>query len=246
MEGSSTRIVISPLDEEHFGIKTAKINNFIWHEIPGLLDQCRKNEVRLLIARCPTTDMKTVHALEMQGFLLMDTLVYYEHNLHLSNAIAPHETITIRTVLPEEAEVVQALAAESFKGYYGHYHADARLDAQKCDDVYTSWAFNSCISKDFANEVLVAVSEDKIIGFATLRINNPNEGEGVLFGVSPAAQGLGIYRLFIETSLLWSIRQGMKRLVVSTQTTNIAVQKVWVRVGFQPYSSFYTFHKWFD
>lgn len=246
MEGSSASLVISVLDEKHFGIKTAKIKDFTRQDVHGVLDQCYRDKVRLLIARCSTADMKTVQELERRGFLLMDTLVYYEHHLHLKIAIARHEAITIRTVLPNEAEKVRTLAAESFKGYFGHYHADNRLDAQKCDEVYSSWAFNSCISKDFANEVLVAVLENRIVGFATLRVNALDEGEGVLFGISPEAQGMGIYRLFIENSLLWAVRQGLKRMIVSTQITNIAVQKVWVRVGFVPYSSFYTFHKWFD
>jgi len=211
MEGSSTRIVISPLDEEHFGIKTAKIKDFAWQNISGLLEECRQNKVKLLIARCPTTDMKTVQELERRGFLLMDTLVYYEHHLPLKIAIAPHEAITIRTVLPNEAEKVRTLAAASFKGYSGHYHADNRLDAQKCDEVYSSWAFNSCISKDFANEVLVAVLENRIVGFAALRINDSKDGEVVLNGVLPELQGKGIYRMLIENSLTWSMQQSMER-----------------------------------
>jgi GNAT superfamily N-acetyltransferase len=246
MQRSISIIALSTLDEERFGVKTAKSKNFTWHEIPEILAQCYQNHVQLLIARCPTLDLKTAQELEKQGFLLMDTLVYYEHNLHLKINITLNEKILIRTILPGEAETVRALAAEAFKGYRGHYHADAKLNIHQCDDVYTSWAYNSCISKDFANEVLVAVLEDKIVGFATLRVNDPNEGEGVLFSVSPAAQGLGIYRMFTESGLLWSIRQGMKRMIVSTQITNVAVQKVWARVGFYPTSSFYTFHKWFD
>jgi GNAT superfamily N-acetyltransferase len=246
MQRSISIIALSTLDEERFGVKTAKSKNFTWHEIPEILAQSYQNHVQLLIARCTTSDLKTAQELEKQGFLLMDTLVYYEHNLHLKINITLNKKIHIRTILTGEAETVRSLAAESFKGYRGHYHADAKLNVQQCDDVYTSWAYNSCISKDFANEVLVAVLEDKIVGFATLRINDPKEGKVVLNGVLPKSQRMGIYRMLIENSLIWSIRQGMKRMIISTQITNIAVQKVWVRVGFHPTSSFYTFHKWFD
>ncbi len=239
-------ITLSILDQERFGVKTAKSRDFIWHDIPEMLSQCRQNHVQLLIARCPSSNLKTAQELERRGFLLMDTLVYYEHNLHLTNIIVPNEKITIRGILPGEAEDVRALAAESFKGYCGHYHADPKLDVHQCDDVYTSWAYNSCISKDFATEVFVAVLDDKIVGFATLRINDPKESEVVLNGVLPKTQRMGIYRMLIENSLIWSIRHCMKRMIISTQITNIAVQKVWVRVGFQPTSSFYIFHKWFN
>ena len=210
--------------------------------------QCYQNHVQLLIARCPTLDLKTAQELEKQGFLLMDTLVYYEHNLHLKINITLNEKILIRTILPGEAETVRALAAEAFKGYRGHYHADAKLDVHQCDDVYMSWArgiLDGTAAESRRGNQYPACDLD-LVGFATLRVNDPNEGEGVLFSVSPAAQGLGIYRMFTESGLLWSIRQGMKRMIVSTQITNVAVQKVWARVGFYPTSSFYTFHKWFD
>lgn len=246
MQRSISFIELSTLDEERFGVRTAKSKDFTWPDIPEILTQCGQSHIQLLVARCPTSDLKTAQELERRGFLLMDTLVYYEHNLHLTNVIVHDEKIIIRGILPGEAEDVRTLATESFKGYRGHYHADSRLDVHQCDAVYTDWAYNSCISKNFANEVLVAVLDDEIVGFATLRINDPKESEVVLNGVLPKTQRMGIYRMLIENSLIWSSRRGMKRIIISTQITNIAVQKVWVRVGFQPTSSFYTFHKWFD
>jgi GNAT superfamily N-acetyltransferase len=108
-----------------------------------------------------------------------------------------------------------------------------------------SWAVRSCVSKDVANEVLIAERDGRVVGFATLRINSPQEGEGVLFGVAPEAQGLGIYRSFMLSGMQWCRQQGVQRMLVSTQITNIAVQKVWCRVGFEPSHSYYTFHKWF-
>ena len=77
------KIDLSDIDEKHFGIKTAKIKDFTRHDVHGVLDQCHRDKVRLLIARCSTADMKTVQELERRSFLLMDTLVYYEHHSHL-------------------------------------------------------------------------------------------------------------------------------------------------------------------
>ena len=79
-----------------------------------------------------------------------------------------------------------------------------------------------------------------------MRLNSPEEGEGVLFGVAPAAQGRGIYRSFMVRGMEWCLAQGTSRMVVSTQITNIAVQKVWTRLGFEPHKSYLTFHRWFD
>ncbi len=97
-----------------------------------------------------------------------------------------------------------------------------------------------------AAEVLIAEADSLLLGFATLRRNSDEEGEGVLFGVTPAAQGRGIYRSFMIRGMEWCAAQGATRMVVSTQITNVAVQKVWTRLGFEPHKSYLTFHRWFD
>jgi len=137
------------------------------------------------------------------------------------------------------------VASEAFKGYMGHYHADRRLDSSKCDAGYSSWAERSCTARDAADEVLVAEHGGKVTGFATLRLNSPQEVEGLLFAVAPESQGKGICRSFMVRSLQWCQEQGAKRMVISTQVTNVSMQKVWCRTGFEPSRSYYTFHKWF-
>jgi GNAT superfamily N-acetyltransferase len=104
----------------------------------------------------------------------------------------------------------------------------------------------SCTASDVADEVLVAEKGGEVLGFATLRLNSPAQGEGVLFAVVSAAQGQGIYRSFMIGGMHWCAARGATSMVVSTQLTNIAVQKVWVRVGFEPDHATYTFHKWFE
>ena len=138
------------------------------------------------------------------------------------------------------------MPAKRFEGTYGHYHADERLDNSKCDEVYVSWAVSSCVSRDFADEVLVAELNGRVVGFATLRINSPDESEGVLFCVDSSAQRMGVYRSFMIHGMRWSVSKRMRSMVVSTQLINTPVQKVWTRLGFAIGDSYYTLHKWFD
>ncbi|MBL4653820.1 MAG: GNAT family N-acetyltransferase [Flavobacteriales bacterium] len=190
--------------------------------------------------------MKTVQAMEKNGFFLMDTLVNYARDLHKTPLPEDSGQIPIRPVQSRDSEQVQQVACEAFKGYSGHYHADERLDSLECNSVYTSWAYNSCSSKELADEVLVADLEGKIVGFATLKFNSTEELAGVLFGVSPEAQGRGLYRSFMIHGMQWAVANNAQQMTVSTQIDNISVQKVWSRLGFEPHNSFYTFHKWFD
>ncbi|MDT8273386.1 MAG: GNAT family N-acetyltransferase, partial [Desulfomonilia bacterium] len=202
--------------------------------------------VEFLIARCPSHDLETVQQMERHGFLLMDTLVYYTcrlKNKPFGNALSSQD---VRPIKSGEENSVKNIAASSFKGYQGHYHADSRLEKKKCDEVYIDWAYTSCSKETLAHEVLVKEREGEIVGFATMRMNNSAEGEGVLFGVAPSFQGKGIYRSLMIGGMKWCVENNMDRMVVSTQVNNIAVQKVWVRLGFEPSRSYYTFHKWFS
>lgn len=234
----------SPLDEERFGIPSARSTTPLTAaDIPAALEFCRAEQIKYLFARCPATDLPAAQAMEQNGFLLMDTLLYYSRNLA---SPIPAADIQVRPVVVDEADTIARLATEAFRGYGGHYHADPRFDKAKCDEVYTSWAHRSCVSRQVAAEVLVAEQESQIVGFITLKLNNPQEGEVPLYGVSPSVQGRGIGRSLMIGALNWCAAQNAERMLISTQVTNLSSQKVWIRLGFEPSHSYYTFHKWFD
>lgn len=246
MRRDKPEVYLSAIDEERFGICTARASIATLDRLPSMMDFCRANDVVLLIARCPASQVRIAQAMEVKGFVLMDTLVYYVRNLVKGPIPSDIGDIPVRPIRPGEENAVELVAADAFRGYFGHYHADDKLDRTKCDEVYGSWAFRSCVSLDVADEVLVADQDGSIMGFATLRINSPNEGEGVLFGVSPLARGRGVYWSFMVHGMKWCLSKGARHMILSTQITNLAVQKVWVRLGFEPRDAYYTFHKWFD
>ena len=92
----------------------------------------------------------------------------------------------------------------------------------------------------------MAEQDSQIVGFITLKMNNPQEGEVPLYGVSPSVQGKGVGRSLMIGALNWCATQKAERMLISTQVTNLSSQKVWIRLGFEPSHSYYTFHKWFD
>lgn len=245
MYDSTVPITLSAIDEQRFGVRTARTQGVTALSVPEILAFCEANRVELLIARCPATEVRTVQALEAQGFLLMDALVYFVRDLTARPIPPDAGVLSVRPFRPGDEAGVRAVAQGAFRGYAGHYHADPRLDPAKCDDVYIDWAERSCTSPGMADAVLVAETEDAVAAFATLRLNNPGEGELVLGGVLPAFQGRGIYRSLIIRCMEWCIAQGARTMIISTQLTNIAVQKVWTRLGFEPRNAYYTLHKWF-
>jgi GNAT superfamily N-acetyltransferase len=235
---------LSEIDSSRFGIAVARAH-VTADNLSRVLEFCAVEKIRLLIARCGTSELRVAQKLESLGSLLTDTLVYYSFDLLKRTIPEDFPRAVVRKIVPGDEVHVERVAAAAFQGYYGHYHADPNLDPKKCDEGYVSWAVRSCTSKQVATEVLVAEIDHSVVGFATLRLNSQEEGEGVLFAVAPEAQGSGIYRSFMVGGMHWCKEQGVRRMVVSTQVTNVAVQKVWCRVGFEPAHSYYTFHKWF-
>lgn len=239
-------IRVSAIDEERFGIRTARATGITLAQIPEVLAFCQSNAIRLLIGRTLVTELKAAQAMERLGFELMDTLIYYIRDLQKFPVPAHEGEILVRPFRTGEEQQVEAVATESFRGYFGHYHADDRLDPEQCDEVYRSWAARSLMPSNLVSEVIVAELNSQVVGFNTLVLNSPEEAEIRLVGVAPQFQRQGIARALMIGAMNWCLAQGAQRLLISTQITNYAQQKVWVRVGFEPLYAFYTFHKWFD
>jgi GNAT superfamily N-acetyltransferase len=210
------------------------------------MDFCRIEHVCFLIARCSTQDLAAAQAMENLGFSLMDTLVYFRRDIQSQPLPERRKVPTRHVIVPDDVENVRQIAREAFRGYDSHYHADLRLDRAVCDDVYVDWAVRSCSQKDLADEVLIAEEGEESQGFLTLKILETNDGDGRLFAVAPRAQGRGVGQALLVDGLYWCLEQGLQGMVISTQITNRVSQASWVRVGFTPHQSFYTFHKWFD
>ena len=239
----------SEVDSERFGVRVARAH-VDGNNLQQAVEFCAAERINLLIARCPTTELHAAQKMEGLGFSLMDTLVYYSFDLTKRAIPDRSSEAHVRKFVLEDKAQIERVAAGAFKGYHGHYHADPRLDPKKCDEGYVSWAVRSYTSKQVATEVLVAEREKKIVGFLTLRLNgpklnSPKEVEGVLFAVAPEAQGTGVGHSLLAEGLKWCKEQRASDMVISTQVTNLAVQRVWCRVGFEPAHSYYTFHKWF-
>jgi hypothetical protein len=239
------KIHLSELDEKRFGVVTAKMNMEANDELDTAVVWCKVHNVQFLIARIATDQIDIAQRLEHTGFYLTDTLVYFRNKkIKLSTFKLP-SGYSWRLAAANDAEAVNSLAKQTFGGYSGHYHADPKLDAKDCDLVYSSWAANSCADQSLADAVILIFKETEVAGFATLKRVEDYMCEGILFGVGPKHQGKSLYKSLMDLAQQWAIESHYSQMIVSTQVTNLAVQKVWCRQGFEPYKSFYTFHKWF-
>ncbi len=238
----TNKVYLSPLDTERFGIVSARADDVRAADLPTVISFCRRHQVRFLIARCAADDFAAIHALETAGFLLMDTLVWYEHILNETDA---QTDPAIRLAQPKDAAALHEVAQAAFAGYRGHYHADPRLPRQACDDLYADWTVRS-LKDSAADAVLIAEESQKLVGFATLKKVAAQTVDLRLYGVHPAAQKQGWGGRLVQAAFAWALRRSATRLTTSTQIVNIRSQRVWQRQAFRTFAAEYTFHKWFD
>lgn len=242
---ASEAVSFSELDSARFGIRAARAR-ITADNLHDILEYCDSEKIDLLIARCPTSDIATMQLAHCAGFQLMDTLLYYQFDLQKRQPPECRGEFLIRSLHPGDRDEIRRVATAAFTAYVGHYHADAKLDRHQCDEAYASWAERSCIPGLAADEVFVAELDGSVAGFGTLRRNSSEEVEGLLFAVAPEHQGKGICGALMVSSLHWARSLNACRMIISTQLTNVSMQKVWCRIGFEPRHSFYTLHRWFE
>jgi hypothetical protein len=239
-------IHLSELDFIRFGVVTAKAKIEKGDRIDELVYQAEVMGVRFLVVRLSTNEVALCQQLEEAGAFLTDTLVYFQKNKIEKQEITFDSGYAAREGGAEDAAQLEQVAASSFRGYLGHYHADPHLTQADCDDVYSSWARSSCFEGPLADSVILIKKDTEIAAFATLKKIGNSDFEGVLFGVAPRHQGKGMHLNLLRLSENWGIKNNLQRFVSSTQINNVRVQRNWCYSGMQPFESFYTFHLWIN
>lgn len=239
-------IIINQLETERFGVICAR-EEFLNTNLQAINNAAHKEDVSMVSTRVDVTNTERIHALEKDGYHLMDTLVYFGCSLeNLKTTKTIPTGIVVRMASFSDKDAVLVIAKEAFRNYFGHYHTDPKLDNNAADKVYIQWAGNCISNMSYDAPVLIAEKKGQVVGFLAMRLNSPEEGEIVLNGVLPDHQGQGIYSSLFEQSKHILSEISANRAIVSTQINNYAVQKVWVRSGLVLEHSYYTFHKWYD
>ena len=241
-------IVINEIETRRFGVVCARLHPgpVSGASLKEVHEDAKNKGVGMIAARIDVSALDQVHALEQAGYKLMDTLVWYGRRLSdaVAKSMATTSNIRLRLSEPCDADTVEAIASRAFANYFGHYHADPRLSRTAADAAYVEWARTSVAAATDLSPVLLAIEEEIVAGFATMRLNLSDEAEIVLNAVEPLRQGRGIYSALVKGALGQAETLGAKRIIISTQINNYPVQRVWSRLGFVHERSLYTFHKW--
>lgn len=257
LENDSIVINIGRLDWDtrHFGIVMGsmeigeKQQNYSKGNVEALLvealEMANQEGLEHLSARLEPNRKKIIHACEDRGFRLMDTRIEFIFDYRASDIKEINNQCILREGRAEDEEKLVRISLESFSNYIDRFHSDEKIDNNKADKLYELWVRNSY--RGYADSIIVAESEDDIVGFSTFKEHagetdsGEKIGEIVLSAVSKKARGKGVYTSMINEGV--RIGKGkINYLLVKTQIDNTAVQKAWASLGFKPYKSEYIFH----
>jgi hypothetical protein len=238
------KLEVSPYDSERFGIKVGRCENFHLDDWPAILSSCKREEFRLLVLRVSTDELDALQAVLQAGGVFCETMVRYRRNLSKSEPLDWKEGYSLREACPDDLDGLAAVSRQAFHDYPSHYQADEKLKQFSSSDIYCSWLSNMVVENGGKRRIVVVEKEGDLMGFGVTEINAANEGIGLLRGVLPGAQSLGMGISIVRDSINWSKEMKAKRYLCSCQITNKITQLQLSKLGMKYHDSFYTIHYW--
>lgn len=248
-----------PWDTEQLGVSTARLEWLVsaggYDEarqekaelLRATLAQCRSEGIRYLIARMHAADLTSIHALEQNGFELIDGIQTFSRRLDRTAEWRVEGGYRIRRYEPQDLEEILAIARSSY--VFDRFHMDAFLSREAADAVNERWVENSCLGRA-ADAVIVALEGSLPVGYVTAKIDSEAGQElGVRFGTigmvatAPALRGRGVARAATCGALQWFAQQGVDVVEVGTQLCNIAAGRLYEQCGFRLAANSLTFRK---
>lgn len=227
-------------DSEQFGFPAARVDQL---EAPGsyeearetkskllekVLEECRGEGIRHLIARVDAADLTATHALEEAGFELIDAIQTFSVELSGRFQQIPGGT---RLLTPDDVPPVLEIGRTAF--VHDRFHADSALGPGVADRVNEVWTRNCCLGTA-ADGVVIAEDGGRVASFVTCRLDvGSRRGTIILVATADWARGRGAARRATVRSLHWFGTQGMATVEVGTQLRNIPAARLYESLGFR-------------
>lgn len=197
--------------------------------VKAIIEDCKKRELEYVTTRIKADDFPTIHALESQGFKLVDGYMVLEASVENGEFYE-----NIREATEDDIPRLQEIAGSSFSKT--RFYNDPEIKKSQADEIYSQWIKN-CVFKKAADLVLVWMENDTIVGFTTMKKN----GNIVLIAVENSKQGKGIGKNLVKAALKKFYEWGIKSSTIETQMTNISALRTYMSCGYKITESHLTF-----
>lgn len=223
--------------------------------LAAALERARADAYDFLLCKTYSNEMSAIHALQRQGFLLVDTLLDFELDLRRfppsahKAPLLPPDTV-LRIAEKSDRSGLVEVARNAFTDHFGRFHSDPRLGPQAGLQVYQRW-IESCLD-GWTDWIVVAEVAGRIAGYTAWKRPSAREtqhqiglGHHSIGAIHPDFFGRGLFSALTlkGSSLLEGI---VDRIEGPTHINNYGVQRGYLRLGWRIEDAHHSFHKWLD
>ena len=231
----SVHASIEPLgwESEFFHLTSGKLS---FDDAAPLLREVELNAFTLVQAKIPAQRLDLVDALSRLEFQLVEGEVDFALAIGTENA----SSSAVRIAQPDDIPLLQKVAANVF--------AVSRFRApwygvQDSGRFYATWIEKAVLGTFDHQCLLVLGSDGEPEGFVSLRDIGQQEARIGLLAAFPGTQGKGIGSRLMIAAIAWCQQQGLQRLRIATQISNIAAIRLYQRHGATIESTAYWFYR---
>ena len=191
------------------------------------IDHVRQSKNTLIQVKVPVENLLLLDKLQSFNFQIVETEMYFEKQLMpISTTNLPEKVAVL-----DDLEAVMKLAAHAFT--YSRF----RPSWFKQDDssrFYSEWAKNAILKK--YDDICFKIEEDstsELFGFITGKKINAIFVKIGLICVSEIKRGKKIGADLLRMIENWSVAEGMSKIAVATQGSNLMAVSFYLRNGYQ-------------
>jgi ribosomal protein S18 acetylase RimI-like enzyme len=212
-----------------------------------------ERDADFLLCRAMPSDTAIIHALESNGFLLMDTVLnfVFDCRTRRSNGGQQHvpEGFALRLATTLDTEPLATVAHSSFADHFGRFHADQRIGNATATRIYQEW-IRSC-ANGWADWIVVAMHGDRVAGYSAWKKPSAlDQRHGIRLGhysigaVHPDFFGRGLFTALTHAGMEQLCSSSADWIEAPTHIENYAVQRGFLRLGWRIAGAQHSFHRW--
>jgi ribosomal protein S18 acetylase RimI-like enzyme len=229
------------------------VSSEILHQlIDELTRNLTKRGTQCVVCKVQSKELVAIHALEQQGFLLMDTLqdfVFDFSRTPMEGIDLPRrDRQKIRRANPADLPALMTITEKAFANYFGRYHADPQMPPGTGTKIYTQWVRSAF--QGWADWILVVELDDKIAGYGLWRKALRTEAKNLLSiahydlgATDPEFRGRGL-RTALTVEGMEIAREFARYLIGPVHVSNYPAQHTLHKLGWRISDARHSFHKW--
>ena len=239
---------VLPWDSEQIGVPAARIDYLVaegsyaqqYQTKKKLLDHvivaADERGVRHLSVRVDASDLSSLHLLEQEDFVTVDSILTLALDLAAHRPVPRPDDFKIRLATADDANRVAALARTVF--VYDRFHADPFISSERAGELHATWLHNSCTGQA-ADAVVLAEDHTGLLGLMTCALQRDTRKLGRMVGTvvmaasAEYARGRGVAYATLMAAIDWLREQGCGIVDVGTQVRNIPCMALLQKCGFR-------------